>query len=154
MAYSRNNATAAQQLLDQHPTVKGVVSDAKNLRSLLPNLAGIDALLSIPDPTLYNANTLPSIIRSLYRPDKVLIGYSPRLVQMGALARVYSQASELSSDIVELIPQSIQQDSPPKATFPMRWSILINVQLARSLNIGNIDIESLELDLREDGGIQ
>jgi putative tryptophan/tyrosine transport system substrate-binding protein len=107
---------------------------------LIPKLKEVletsDALMAVPDPMIYNRETAQPILLTSYRHQKPIIGYSQSYVRAGALAAVYSSSKQLAKQAAEIALKSQQSPSllpPPQA--PKYFSIMVNYQVARSLNI-------------------
>jgi putative tryptophan/tyrosine transport system substrate-binding protein len=99
-------------------------------------LATSDALLAIPDSLIYNRETAQPILLTSYRQQKAIFGYSQSYVRAGALAAVYSSSKQMAKQAAEIALISHQAPSllpPPQA--PKYFSIMVNYQVARSLNI-------------------
>jgi putative tryptophan/tyrosine transport system substrate-binding protein len=107
---------------------------------LIPNLKNAlettDALMAVPDPMIYSRETAQPILLTSYRHEKPIFGYSQSYVRAGALAAVYSTSKQFAKQAAEIALESQQAPSllpPPQA--PKYFSIIINYQVARSLNI-------------------
>lgn len=107
---------------------------------LIPNLKNAlettDALMAVPDPMIYSRETAQPILLTSYRHQKPIFGYSQSYVRAGALAAVYSTSKQFAKQAAEIALESQQAPSllpPPQA--PKYFSIIINYQVARSLNI-------------------
>ena len=99
-------------------------------------LATSDALMAVPDPLIYNRETAQPILLTSYRQKKPIFGYSQSYVRAGALAAVYSSSKQLAKQAAEIALESQQAPNllpPPQA--PKYFSIMLNYQVARSLNI-------------------
>jgi len=113
----------------------GYVVDGQNLDSVLNKLGGAKAILAIPDNTIYNAENIRDILVTTYRRNLAVVGFSANLVKAGALASV-------KSGIDDIVPQLDEQLADFDATgkifdpqFPKYFSVIINEDVARSLNI-------------------
>lgn len=107
---------------------------------LIPKLKDVletsDVLMAVPDPMIYNRETAQPILLTSYRHQKPVIGYSQSYVRAGALAAVYSSSKQLARQAAEIALKSQKSPSllpPPQA--PKYFSISVNYQVARSLNI-------------------
>ncbi len=116
---------------------------------LIPKLNKIldnnDALMAIPDPLVYSRETAQPILLTTYRHLKPVFGYSRSYVQAGALAAVYSTTKQLAKQATEIAVKS--QASPgllPPPQTPRYFSIAVNYQVARSLNIMVEDKDKLQ----------
>jgi putative ABC transport system substrate-binding protein len=95
-----------------------------------------DALLAVPDPMIYTRETAQPILLTSYRHQKPIFGYSQSYVRAGALAAVYTTSKQLAQQAAEIALKSQQAPSllpPPQS--PKYFSIIMNHQVARSLNI-------------------
>jgi putative tryptophan/tyrosine transport system substrate-binding protein len=126
---------------------------------LIPKLNDVletsDVLMAVPDPMIYSRETAQPILLTSYRYLKPIIGYSQSYVRAGALAAVYSSSKQLAKQAAEIAIKSQQSPSllpPPQA--PKYFSILVNYQVARSLNItlkSNEEIYQKVLEAEEAG---
>jgi ABC-type uncharacterized transport system substrate-binding protein len=115
---------------------------------LIPKLQKVlesnDALLAIPDPSIYNRETAQPILLTSYRHQKPVFGYSQSYVRAGALAAVYSNTKHLAKQAAEIAIKTQQAPGllPPPQT-PKYFSVLVNHQVARSLNISVMNDEDI-----------
>jgi putative tryptophan/tyrosine transport system substrate-binding protein len=114
---------------------------------LIPHLTTLleisDALMAVPDSIVYTRETVQPILLTSYRHQKPVFGFSQSYVRAGALAAVYSTSKQLAKQAAEISIKSQQLASllpPPQA--PKYFSVALNYQVARSLNIQIAD-ESL-----------
>ena len=124
--------------------VENVDSASDIIPKLIKTLDTNDAILAIPDPLIYNRETAEPILLTTYRHQKPVFGYSQSYVRAGALAAVYSSNKQLAKQTAEIALAAQQAPSllpPPQA--PKYFSILVNRQVARSLNITLIDEEMI-----------
>lgn len=121
---------------------------------LIPKLQSLldtaDALLAIPDPLVYTRETAQSILLTSYRHQKPVFGYSQSYVRAGALAAVYSNTKNLAKQAAEIAIKTQAAPGllpPPQA--PKYFSVSVNYQVARSLNIAVAEEEKLYMKLLE-----
>jgi putative tryptophan/tyrosine transport system substrate-binding protein len=101
------------------------------LTRLLPE---VDALLALPDVTVYSAGTIQNILMTTYRAQRPVFAFSPAYVRAGALAAVYSTPAQIAPQIAELVTKALAGNvSPPQ--YPRRFSVSVNAQVARSLGL-------------------
>jgi putative tryptophan/tyrosine transport system substrate-binding protein len=115
---------------------ENVFREADLIPKLKAALETSDALMAVPDPMIYNRETAQPILLTSYRHQKPIIGYSQSYVRAGALAAVYSSSKQLAKQAAEIALKSQQSPSllpPPQS--PKYFSIMVNYQVARSLNI-------------------
>ena len=113
-----------------------VYLEADLIPKLNAALASSDALMAVPDPLIYNRETAQPILLTSYRQQKPIFGYSQSYVRAGALAAVYSSSKQIAKQAAEIALESQQAPNllpPPQA--PKYFSIMVNYQVARSLNI-------------------
>lgn len=115
---------------------------------LIPKLQKLlettDALMAIPDPLIYNRETAQPILFTSYRHLKPVFGYSQSYVRAGALAAVFSNTKQLARQAAEIAIKSQQPPNllpPPQS--PKYFSVMVNYQVARSLNIPVMDEDAL-----------
>ena len=111
------------------------------LKNLLDNS---DAMLAIPDQTIYSRETAESILLTSYRHQKPMFGYSQSYVRAGALASVYSSTKQLAKQAAEIAIKSQPALSQlPSAQIPKYFMVTLNLQVAHSLNITVTDEDSV-----------
>lgn len=111
---------------------------------LIPKLEAIfetsDLLLAIPDPLVYNRETAQSILLTSYRHQVPVFGYSKSYVKAGALASVFSNAQHLAKQAAEIAVDSQNAATVlPPPIVPKYFSIILNRQVQRSLNLQVVD---------------
>ena len=98
-------------------------------------LANGDFLLATPDEAIYNARTIKHILLTTYRRNRLVIGPGHAFVRAGVLASSYvplADYTEAAADYIR-VWQRIRKLPPP--SYPESFSIELNRQVARSLNI-------------------
>jgi hypothetical protein len=124
-----------------------VINDPLNWnRASLKALKESDAVLGLTDTAIYNATTIRSILMRLYRASRPLIGPDKGYVKAGAVASSYSGVKETIKAVSELL--SSKQPWPAIIPNPY-FNIVINTQVARSLNINVADQTLLAQQVRE-----
>lgn len=115
---------------------------------LIPHLTTLlevsDALMAVPDAMVYTRETVQPILLTSYRYLKPVFGFSQTYVKAGALAAVYSTSKQLAKQAAEIAIKSQQAPGvlpPPQA--PKYFSVAVNYQVARSLNIQIADENSI-----------
>jgi putative tryptophan/tyrosine transport system substrate-binding protein len=120
---------------------------------LLPKLnkllASSDVLMAIPDTTIYSRETAQPILLTSYRHKKTVFGYSQSYVRAGALAAVYSN-KQIAKQAAEIaIATHAMPGLLPAPQAPKYFSIAVNYQVARSLDISLQDEQTLNKKLQE-----
>jgi putative tryptophan/tyrosine transport system substrate-binding protein len=121
-----------------------VNQEADLIPQLKKLLDSVDAILAIPDPTIYSRETAQPILLTSYRYQKPIFGYSQSYVRAGALAAVFSTSKQLAKQAAEIAIKSRPAPSElPPPQFPKYFSIMLNYQVARSLNIPLMDEDEI-----------
>ncbi|MCP4233074.1 MAG: hypothetical protein GY770_05715 [Aestuariibacter sp.] len=94
-------------------------------------------LLALPDPTIYNKQTVLKVLLSSYRHRVPVIGYSSAFVKSGATAAVYSTPRDIGHHIGDEVAKYFAKDkgrlSPP--AFPRYFTINTNKSVTNSLKL-------------------
>jgi putative ABC transport system substrate-binding protein len=121
-----------------------VNQEAELIPQLKKLLDSVDAILAIPDPTIYSRETAQPILLTSYRYQKPIFGYSQSYVRAGALAAVFSTSKQLAKQAAEIAIKSRPAPSElPPPQLPKYFSIMLNYQVARSLNIPLMDEDEI-----------
>jgi len=93
------------------------------------------ALLMLPDQSIYNRGTLKGILLTTYRSRTPVISYSPGHVKSGALAAIYSSPADIGRQLANLIDQHYRGklNTNNKSIYAEYYSIATNQRVARSL---------------------
>lgn len=123
--------------------IRTVDDEAELLPELKRLLAESNVVLAVPDPLIYNRNTIQSILLTTYRHQVPLIGFSPSYVKAGAIAAVFSVPEQIGQQIAEIIQRMGPDRRLPPPQPPLYFSVGINTQVARSLGISLDDEATL-----------
>lgn len=128
--------------LRENFTKRGLTLIAQPVRSpglLFPTLDDLlnqtDVLLSIPDNAIYNASNVRNILLTSYRHKVPLIGISQAYVNAGALCAIFSTPDQLAEQAGSALLYFSRNKRLPEPQYPVSYSIAINHQVARSLEI-------------------
>ena len=107
------------------------------LTSLRRLLKQNDALLMLPDQSIYNRDTLKGVLLTSYRHRIPVISYSPAHVKSGALASIYSSPTDIGNQIGELLNDFLidSRKFRSRTLFASYYSIATNMKVARALNL-------------------
>jgi putative ABC transport system substrate-binding protein len=96
-----------------------------------------EALLMLPDQTIYNRDTLKGILLTAYRSRTPVISYSPGHVKSGALAAIYSSPANIGQHLANLINQHHRGklNTNNKLIYAEYYSIATNQRVAHSLGL-------------------
>ena len=121
---------------------RGMSINAQSVRSpetLFATLEAVldrsDVLLVIPDSEIYSSNNVRNILLTSYRMKVPLIGISQAYVNAGALGAIFSTPEQLAAQTGTTIASFARQRLLPRPQYPSLFSIGLNQQVARSLNI-------------------
>lgn len=92
-------------------------------------------LLSSGEEELYNASSIRSILLASYRHKTRVIGPSEAFVKAGALATTASQQQHYVSAIQAMLMFYAEQRRLPKAGYPEQFTVIINHNVAHSLEL-------------------
>lgn len=116
--------------------------------ALNTSLSNSDVLLALPDPAIYNAKTIKSILLTTYRHRIPVIGFSKNFVHAGALAAIHSSTKQLGKQIAELIKKHYNNENIDKHLYPIYFDVITNKNVARSLGINIPDMKLLAKKLQ------
>ena len=115
---------------------ENIFLEADLIPKLSAALATSDALMAVPDTFIYSRETAQPILLTSYRQQKPIFGYSQSYVKAGAIAAVFSSSKQIAKQAAEIALASQKESNllpPPQA--PKYFSIMVNYQVARSLNL-------------------
>lgn len=110
-----------------------------------------DVLLSLPDPQIYNQQSLKGVLLTSYRQRKPVISYSPAHVKSGALAAIYTSPQQIGNQIAGLVNQLLTdpQFKPESSYHAADFAISINQRVADSLELEIPDFEVLQQQIKQ-----
>lgn len=96
-----------------------------------------DAIIVLPSSLTTEARNLRSLLLQSFRAGVPVIGFSPGLVDAGAIAAVYSAPEGIGADTVALL-EDVGESEPsnwPAARYPDSFQIAVNRQVARAIGL-------------------
>lgn len=93
-----------------------------------------DVLLAWPDATVFNPQTIQSILLTTYRQRVPLLGFSTAYTKAGALASVHSSVPQMAAQTADLVRAALA-GSLPAPQYPREFEVSLNRQVGRSLGI-------------------
>lgn len=108
-----------------------------------------DALLALPDPTVYNRYSLPPLLLTTFRYRVPVIGFSPAFVNAGAVAGVYSTPTQIGQQAAEMV---LNSDLGPGGRYPNHFQVGFNYTVAQALDISLPPIDDAEKSLEDTSG--
>lgn len=126
-----------------------LIPNASEIIPALEHLLGAsDMLLMLPDALLYNKNDIQGVLLTSYRYHAPLIGYSQALVRAGAIMALYSKPQQIGYHAAEVALRYLDTGDLPAPQYPKYFTVSINRQVARSLNISVPDEIELQTALQ------
>lgn len=125
-------------------TIELVDDEADLLPALKRLLSTTDALLAVPDSTIYNRSNIAPILLTSYRAKVPLFGFSASYVKAGALAAVYSSPAQIARQVADIILNGRANGGLPTPQSPRYFSVSVNPQVRLSLEL-TMDDEALLL---------
>lgn len=95
-----------------------------------------EAILALPDPRIYNRDTIVRIMLTTYRTGTPLIGYSEAMNRAGALMSVFATPEMLGQDAAQEVATAVYRGEWQSLRRHTReFTVAVNRQVARSLRI-------------------
>ncbi|WP_323751052.1 ABC transporter substrate-binding protein [Marinobacter sp.] len=133
--------------------LKGQVFIVTSKNQLIPTLIRAlnygDLLLGTPDQDIYHPRNIKHILLTSYRRNKILIGPSQAYVKAGSLASSYPTYSSMADKTAEYLTYYVENGTFPPASYPETYSVEVNRQVARSLNIPLTQPEQISKRIEE-----
>lgn len=97
----------------------------------------IKVLLALPDPTVYNKNTVLKVLLSSYRHRVPVIGYSAAFVKSGATAAIYSTPRNIGYHIGDEVGKFLFKSKGRLSSpaYPRYFTVNTNKSVVNSLHI-------------------
>lgn len=118
------------------------------IRHLSRALSYGDFLLGTPDEMVYNRNTIKHLLLTSYRQNRLVIGPTRPYVRAGAVASTFTSASQQVAQGLEAVATYFEEGSLPPPDHAKEFSVTVNRQVARSMNIPIPSDEQLADELR------
>lgn len=95
-----------------------------SIRNALSNLKRNTSVVVVPDKKIWNKQSFKIAALSLYRQNKILIGFSEKMVTSGAVASLYYKDSEYLEEFIALISSYASSDNlVPDPRYPIHYHI-------------------------------
>ncbi|WP_432471047.1 ABC transporter substrate-binding protein [Amphritea sp. HPY] len=105
------------------------------VKRLQPIMNSSDIFLALPDQTIFNRTTAKWLLYMSLRKKVPLIAFSRNYVRSGALAAVISDPAQTGRHTAELITQLATSGALPAPQHSRYFSVVVNRQTARQLQI-------------------
>lgn len=121
------------------------VSDSDNVGRQLRKLLGhIDFFVTLPDPLVYNRNTVYPILLTTYSAGVPVLGFSSTLVDAGAAAGVFMSPQDAGKAIASAIKAFRETGKLPETGYADTFSLSVNERVLRSLKIDAVPLPLLK----------
>ncbi len=115
------------------------VQKVHSTEELFPQLENVltnsEVLLATPDSFIYSNSNILNILLTSYRYRVPIIGLSQAYVNAGALGAIFSTPEQLAEQAGAAVVSFSQKGRLPEAQPPIAFSIALNQQVARSMEI-------------------
>lgn len=146
----RDRVQAAARRLGLELITRRVEDDSEVGPALEKMLDGVDALLALPDPNVYNRDTIYGVLLTTYRKGVPVFGYAKSLVDAGAVAAIYSSPQDVGHQLAEMAADYLGKHQPlPPPSEPKRFSVKINKRVMRSLGLPVLSEDEVRRSLLE-----
>lgn len=113
-------------------------------------LDDVDALLALPDPYVYNRETLYGILLTTYRKGVPVFGYARSLAQAGAVAVVYASPENVGRQLMDMAIEFYKSHGKLPPPVPLNnFEIKLNKRVLRSLGLSTPSSLQIHSRLRE-----
>ncbi len=104
-----------------------------------------NVLLSLPDPAVFNSDTIHHLLIASYHRMVPVVGFSRAFVEAGALLAVYSTPTQTGRQAAEIVHQALRTPARPlpPPQYPKYFAVAVNRRVAASLGIDVPDEQTL-----------
>lgn len=149
-ARQRDHVQAAARRLGLELITRRIADDSEVGPALDRMLDDVDALLALPDPDIYNRDTIYGVLLTTYRKGVPVFGYAKSLVDAGAVAAIYSSPQDVGHQLAEMAADYLEKHQPlPPPSIPKRFSVKINKRVMRSLGLPILSEDEVRRGLME-----
>ncbi|WP_020406829.1 hypothetical protein [Hahella ganghwensis] len=127
-----------------HEEIRQYLMPVKKPKSWLRNIGNTDVVIATPDDDIFSQSNIVPIALSLYRRRIGLIGYSEKMIDVGAIASLYVTRDDLFDSLFEVIKYTEKYSKLPKPTHSKKYRVAINKVLAKTLGLHSIDVKFIE----------
>ena len=143
----RDSRDAAVRLVGvaRDKKLRAQVEAVNNEQDIFPAIQRMFAepgvLLATADTTVFNSQTIPSILLSAFRRHVPVVGFSQAYVKAGAVVALYSTPAQIAQQAAEIAKQVLNGQSLPAPQYPRYFQVGVNTRVAKSLEL-QIDSET------------
>ncbi len=125
----------AAQEKQMHLVAQRVGRDSEIAPALQKLLPEIDALLALPDPSVFNASTIQLILLATYRQQLPLFGFSAAYVRAGAIASLHATPEQIGNQAGDMLRTGLARSQLPPSRYSGQYTLATNPHVAHSLGI-------------------
>jgi len=107
-----------------------------------------EVIFALADADIYNASTIRNILLATYRKKIPLVGISQAFVKAGALCAVFTTPEQFAEQTAMVTQKFAESGKLPPAQYPSDFEVLVNTQVARSLELQIKDAGQLRAEIR------
>lgn len=122
--------------------------------ALLKVLPEVDVLLGLPDPLVFNAQSLQNLLITTYRQRVPFFSYAASHVAAGATAALHVTPKQVGARLAALARTAVSGSLLPGAMASPDFEVALNAQVGRSLGLALPTADALVLALRQSEGLQ
>jgi len=111
-----------------------------------------DLLMAVPDSMIYSNSNIRNILLTSYHHGIPLVGLSQSYVTAGALCAIFSTPEQLAEQTSSAVISFARTKELPDSQYPVEFTIGINQQVARSLDIELPSPEMIRSQIDKAGG--
>jgi len=122
------------------------LTNAEELVPLLREaLEDSDVLLALPDPMVFNRDTVHHLLIAAYHRRVPVVGFSRGVVEAGALLAVYSTPAQTGRQAAEIVRQALRAPARPlpPPQYTKYFAVAVNRRVAASLGLELPDEKTL-----------
>lgn len=126
--------SAAQKM--QFTLIEEIIGGERDVGQALTSVTGrADVLLALPDPVVFNSQTIQNVLLTSYRARVPLVGFSLAYTRAGAMLSLHSPIRSLAEQVAELVRVAAAGALLPSPQWPHGFEVSVNRQVARSLGV-------------------
>ena len=153
MREATNGVAIAKKIKKETNINIEIIENSDQLTASLKALNhSVDVLLTLPDPIVYNKNTIRGFLLLAYRNKLPIIGFSKAYVKAGAIAAIYSKPEQISKQVLSIVDGFLSNNAfEHNNYYPDDFSIALNKNIARSLGIKLASEKSIIKQIKKAG---
>lgn len=119
---------------DYYLSIEKLASGREAGRAIRTLKQHIDVLLALPDPVIFNRDTLGPILLTSFRNQIPVVGFSSGMVKAGAVAALFSSPRTIGEEAGRRALALIA-GAPPALQYPRRFETAVNRRVASAMHL-------------------